>query len=354
MHAFRQRFGNAVIACSLMVVLALASQSGGFAQVSHEPRRVGVIFNSVPLNQLDGPAPTSTAALAIQGELVNSGWKPGQSVEILWRSAESDFSRFPAIIDELLQRRVDVIVVGHNELAEEVRKKARTLPIVVSSARNLTKSGLVSEIGRPGGNVTGVELIPGIELFMKRLDILRTLLPGMSRVAHIWWEPRKRKSDWGTVLNPPGARNEAWEQSANRDVVLTAYQVETVEEVDAALAHAKRMKAQAVLVDDSSIFYLPAVQAQVHTAGEKHQIPVMHSWLSGVETGGLIAYGIEPDLNFRRAAYYVHRILMGAKPADLPVERMDNFKLYVNRKAAMAIGLSLPDLILVRADKLIE
>lgn len=356
MCTFRGFIGKvfALLAWAVLFALPLASPPPGFAQSVQKPPRVGVIFNSVPISQLDPTALTSTAALAIQSELTKSGWKSGQNVEILWRSAESDFSRFPAIIEELLRRRVDVIVVGHNELAEEVRKKTQTVPIVLSSARNLTRSPLVSELARPGGNVTGVELIPGIELFMKRLEVLRELVPGLSRVAHVWWEPGKRKRDWGAVLNPVGGRHEAWEQSANRDLVLMAYQVASVEEVEAALVHAKRMQVQAVLVDDSPPFYNPANQRQIHEAAKKHRIAVMHTWLSGVETGGLIAYGIEPDLNFRKAGYYVARLLKGDKAADLPIERLTNYQLYVNKSAAQAIGVSLPESILVRADKLIE
>lgn len=352
MRAFRKRLGMpfTLVACTVLVT----SVSTSLAQPSHgKVPRVGVIFNSIPRSQLEGPTPTSTAALAIQGELVKAGRNPGQNVEVLWRSAESDYSRFPALIDELLQQRVDVIVVGHNALAEEVRKKTRTVPIVMNSGFDLLKSGLISEFAKPGGNVTGVELVPGIEMLMKRLETLRELIPSLARVGMMWVQP-KRTRDWGTVMNPRGARNAIWEESANRDVVTLAYQLESIDEIDAAVAAAVRMKAHAMVVEGCPICYQPAVQARIHAAAEKHRIPVMHEWLSGVETGGLIGYGVEPDSNFRRAGHYVARILGGAKAAELPVERLSDFKLYVNRKAATAIGLRLPDSIVVRADKIFE
>lgn len=306
------------------------------------------------MTELQGAAPSNGGALAFQEELAKAGWQSGKNVEILWRSAESDFTRFPSLIEEMLRHEVAVIVVGHNELAAEVRKKSRIIPIVMSAGFDVVKTGLVRELAKPGGNVTGVELIPGIELFMKRLEVLRELVPGLRRVAYLCCIGAKRDLPWGAVMNPAGSRGPAWETSPHRDVVVHRYHIEHPEEIDAAIAHAAATPVRAIMVVGCAACYLPAVQAQIHAAARKHSLPTMHESLSGVETGGLVGYGTEPDANLRRAAHYVARILAGAKPGELPVERMDNFKLYLNIRAAASIGMKLPESLVIRADKVFD
>jgi putative ABC transport system substrate-binding protein len=183
---------------------------------------------------------------------------------------------------------------------------------------------------------------------------LREAVPGVTRVAYLCCIGGKRDKDWGTVMNPPGKRDAAWEASAHRDVVMVEYQVLDVEEIEEAVAHAARAKVQAVTIDSCAACYLTPVQARLHAALEKHRLPATNYWLNSVANGGLLAYGTEPDLNFRRAGYYVGRILNGARAAELPVERLDDIKLYVNRSAARAIGISLPASILLRADRVFD
>lgn len=339
------------VALCTVIIAGLGEANG---QSSSRRARVGVLFNAIPMAELQESSLTSRPALAIRGEIIKAGWRPGENVEVLWRSAESRFERFPELIDELVQRRVDVIVVGHNELAALVRKRAPTMPIVMNSGFDLVNSGLVEGLSRPGGNITGVEIIPSIELFMKRLEIFRELVPGLKRVAFVCCIGQARKREWGSVWNAPGKRSPAWENSPNRDIVLLAYEIESADEIEAAMAHAAGMKVQAVLVESCAACYLLPVQRRFHAAAERHRLPAMHEWLNAVESGALIGYGSEPEANFRRAGYYVGRILNGAKPTDLPVERMDNFKLHLNNKAAQAIGLSVPPSLQLRADKVFE
>jgi putative tryptophan/tyrosine transport system substrate-binding protein len=345
--------GARVVACAVLI-LALFAAAGADAQPTGRKARVGVILNAVPPSQLQPGALTSTYALAIQEEIVRAGWHPGRNLEILWRTAESDFSRFPAIIDELLRQRVDVFLVGHNELAHLVRKKAPTTPIVMHSGVELMRDGLVATLAKPGGNITGAEVIPSTELFMKQLSVLREGVPGMTRVAYLCCIGWKRKNEWGTVQNPPGKRNPVWETSPHRDVVVLRYEFENLDEIEAAVAHAARAKVHAVIVAGCAACFQADVQRRIHAALEKHRLPAISSWLDAVANGWMMGYGIEPDLQFRRAGYYVGRILNGARPAELPVERLDNFKLYVNRKTAKAIGLPFPDLLLLRADRVFD
>ena len=340
----------------VLLALAAAGASPAHSQAGTRPARVGVIFNALPMTQLKPLAPTATSALAMQDEIIKAGWRPGRNVEILWRSAEGDPSRFASIIDELLRHKVDVLVVGHNALAIEARKRAPAVPIVMHSGGDVVRAGLVETLARPGGSVTGVEAVPGADLFMKQLEVMLELVPGLRRIA--WVGPIgffKPDREWGSVVNPPGKRNPRWEIPALRELVVLAYQLESIDEIEQAVAHAARMKAQAILVTDCAACYQAPVQARINAAVEKYRLPAMNgAWLNAVENGTLIGYGIEPDLNFRRAGYYVGRILNGAKAAELPVERLDNFKLHLNRRAARAIGITLPESLLLRADRVFE
>ncbi len=347
---------NARLLAIGLLALAAASATPAHSQAGGRQARVGVIFNALPISQLQAPAPTATAALAMQDEIIKAGWRPGRNVEILWLSAEGDFSRFPAIIDELLRHKVDVMVVGHNELAIEARKRAPAMPIVIHQGVDLVRAGLVEKLSRPGGNVTGVEGFPGPEVLAKQVDLMLELVPGLRRIAVL--APIgffKREREWGSVVNPLGKRPRIWDTPRLRDVVLLAYQLERVDEIEEAVAHASRMKAQAVIVTSCAACYQAPIQARINAAVESHRLPAMNGhWLSAVENGTLVGFGTEPDLNFRRAGYYVGRILNGAKAAELPVERLDNFKLHINRRAARAIGIAIPDSILLRADRIFD
>lgn len=348
---------NARLLAIGLLALAAASATPAHSQPGGRQARVGVIFNALPMSQLQPQAPTAAAALAIHDEIIKAGWRPGRNVEILWRSAEGDFSRFPSIIDELLRQKVDVMVVGHNELALEVRKRAPALPIVMTFGGDVVRAGLVERLSRPGGNVTGVEVIPGPDLLMKQLEVLVELVTGLRRIAVVEATVGlfKREREWGSVVNPPGKRSPRWETPALREVVVLAYELESIDDIEQAVGHAARMKAQAILVAGCAACYQAPVQARINAAVERHRLPAMNgAWLSAVENGTLIGYGIEPDLNFRRAGHYVGRILNGGKPAEMAVERLDNFKLHINRSAARAIGTTIPESLLLRADKVFD
>lgn len=310
-------------------------------------RKVGVILNFTPQSELASGAVTGPAARAIQEGIASAGWKPGGDIEILWRSAEGDAARFPRLIDELLARGVEVMVVGQNELAEDVRKKSRTLPIVISSGVNLNKSALVAELRRPGGNVTGLEMFPGPEYVLKMLEALRQVHPDLSEVALV--SVRKRDREWGTTVTPPEARQHA----ALKGLAVLAFDIESLHELEPAIAHAKGLKVRVAILA-GGLFYQRHAQLRAHAIMEKHGMAAMHQWTAAVENGGLMGYGIEPDLNFRKAGYYAGRILKGAKAGELPVERLNNYLLYINTTAAKSIGLKFPPGVLLRADKVIE
>lgn len=327
-------------------IVLLALLHGSFecaARPLHNPPRVGVIFNTARMSQLQPDSLTSTAALSIQEEIVKAAFKPGKDVLMYWRSIESNWSRYDSVVDELLKLDIDILVIsGNDEAARNLARKAPELRIVVASSGGAESLGLAS-LARPGGNITGVE----IDLnFLKMLEMLREIVPTLSRVAFLGDD---KVRPWGETVPVSEARR----QSAARDVQVLDYGIDTIDEVEAALAHAKQRGAQAVVVC-CALFYLPESQRRVHAAAAKNKLPAIHWRLSAVETGGLAAYGIEQDLNFRKAGAYVAKILKGANPGDLPVERLYDLKLHLNKSAAKAIGLTLPPTLLLRAHKVID
>jgi len=280
----------------------------------------------------------------LQG-LRDLGYVEGRNIVIEYRDAERKLERLPALAAELVALKVDVIVASGTLAALAAKQATRTLPIVFSPAGDPVGSGLVTSLARPGGNVTGLSAFAP-ELVGKRLELLKQAVPGVSRVAVLW---------------QPGAFGERTEKDilkraevAGRDLHLPLQFVEARGPADFARAFSDMSIARAdALTVLASNMFVSERRRLVDLAAAK-RLPAVYSARELVDAGGLMSYGANlADLN-RRAATYVDRILKGTKPADLPVEQPAKFELILNLKTAKALGLTIPQSVLGRADEVIQ
>jgi len=282
---------------------------------------------------------------AFRQGLRDLGYVEGRNLVIEIRSAEGKLERLPALAAELVALKVDVIVAGGTPAALAAKQATTTLPIVVSAAGDPVTSGLVTSLARPGGNVTGLSMLSP-DLVGKCLEQLKQAVPGVSRVAVLW---------------QPGAVPERTEKDILQGAEVAAralgVQLQFVEargpeEFDRAFSEIIRVRAGALTVLPSSMFI--SERRRLVDLAAKNRLPAVYSVREFVDAGSFMAYGPNlPDLN-RRAATYVDRILKGAKPGDLPIEQPTKFELVINLKTAKALGLTIPQSLLQRADQVIE
>ncbi len=282
---------------------------------------------------------------AFRQGLRDLGYIEGRNVVIEYRSAGDKIEGLAALAAELVALKVDVIVAPDTPAALAAKQAARTLPIVFTYVADPVTSGLVTTVARPGGNVTGLSVL-GPELVGKRLERLKQAVPGVSRVA-VLWQP-------GGVVE--GTEKERLKRAEVAGLAL-GVQIQFVgvrspEDFDRAFSEMTRAHAGALTVLPTAM--LVNERKRVVELAAKNRLPAIYPWREFVDAGGLMAYG--PDLadSFRRAATYVDKILKGAKPADLPVEQPTKFELVINLKTAKALGLTIPQSLLLRADQVIE
>jgi putative ABC transport system substrate-binding protein len=281
----------------------------------------------------------------LQG-LRDLGYVEGRNLLIEYRDAAGKTERFPALAAELVALKVDVIVAGGGTLAALAAKQATTtLPIVFAAVGNPVAEGLVTSLARPGGNVTGLSLVQQ-ELVGKSLELLKQAVPEVSRVALLLKPdamPDRAKKD---RLNAADVAARAL------GVRLQVVEARGPEDFDRAFSDMTRARAGALAVLATPVF--DSERRRLVDLAAKNRLPTVYSYRSYVEAGGLMSYG--PDLadSFRRAATYVDKILKGAKPGDLPVEQPTKFELVINLKTAKALGLTIPQSLLERADEVIQ
>ncbi len=280
----------------------------------------------------------------LQG-LRDLGYAEGRNVAIEYRDAEGKLDRLPALAAELVALKVDVIVASGTLAALAAKQATRTLPIVLSPAADPVTSGLVTSLARPGGNVTGLSVL-GPELVGKRLELLKQAVPGVNRVAVLW---------------QPGAFGERTEKNLLKDAEVAAralgVQLQFVEargpaDLQRAFSDMTKARADALIVVGSAM--LLDERRRLVDLAAKNRLPVGYPWREPVDAGGLMSYGTNIADLCRRAATYVDKILKGAKPADLPVEQPTKFELLINLKTAKALGLTIPQSVLGRADEVIQ
>lgn len=276
--------------------------------------------------------------------LKDFGYVEGQNVTVFYRFAEGHNDAIPGLLGELMQLRPDVLVaVGApvSRLMINAVKNATDIPIV-SLSSDPVAAGLVASLARPGGRVTGVSMMQGPDgLTGKRIDLLKDALPTATRV--------------GMMFNPEytlGEIAQAQKVASRRGITLLPSPVRRVDEIEDAITMLARERVDAVDVEPSSPFI--SYQPEIATLLLQHKIPAVSELRALIEAGGLISYGPSIFDAAKRLAYFVDRILKGAKPADLPVEQATRFEMVVNMKTARLLNIELSPILLARADELIE
>ena len=333
--------------CGRFALVAFAAANSCFplATQAQAPkvRRVAVVFWRIPPADLTGHPPAFPGARTLLESLGERGWVSGRNLEVLWRSAEGSEAKRDRILDELVAARVDVIAISGNDLVKAAMARTRSIPIVMLFSVAPVEAGLVDSLARPTGNVTGVLAEDALGLHGKRRALLKQAAPRTKRVALL--------TDPVDMENDRAAR--AGELARALGLTLMPYAVGTHKQLEDAVENAVEQGADALFVD-ASFAAVAKNQPAFHALAERHRLPAMHANGNAVRTGGLMAYGNKPGVVYQRTAYFIDRILRGAKPADMPVEQPAAYTLVLNLTAAKAIGLTLPPALIAQADEVLQ
>jgi len=331
---------RAFIGTAAAGVLVLSSRAS--AQRAEKLPRVAVVFSSVPVTDMAGSEPVNRLARTFVHRLRELGFVEGRNIVIDRRSAEGRFERMPAIMRELVISGVDVIFTTDPEAAGRATK---SIPIV-ALFDNPVYEGLIANLARPEGNITGVGSESDPAINGKRLQLLKEIAPKTIRIA---WIAQSRNPEKATM---PYFRPETQAAIRALGITVTAVDVDTVEQFEPAFAALARDRPDGLIVSDSSVNYThPRLIADF---AARQKIPAVYYRREYAEAGGLVSYGANFDDQFRRAADLVDKILKGAKPGDLPFELPTKLELVINLRAAKALGITVPQSLLLRADELIE
>ena len=324
---------------------ALAAPIAVDAQQTPRPPRVGIVMPTPP------PPARHPWLDGLREGLRQLGYVEGQTIrlEVRWPAGVTTPGSEDLLLN-LLALPVDVIVVPTSGLAIRAKRATTTIPIVAAAAGALVEVGVVASLARPGGNATGLTT-QGAEISAKRVELLKEVLPTLSRVAAIASPYDIVAGEFGGVFENVFERQI---ETATRAVgfQLEVLRVKTPADLDAAFQTATQSRVGAVMTVTNPFFVLNA--ARVAELALKHRLPVAAYYREEVEAGALMSYGVDRADMWRRAATYVDRILKGAKPSDLPIEQPRKFELVINLKTAKALGLSIPPSLLLRADQVIE
>jgi putative tryptophan/tyrosine transport system substrate-binding protein len=313
--------------CALLCVLCFSAEAQQRAKIF----RIGAL--------LPGTAPS---AARLRRELREIGYVEGKNISFENRYADNQVDRLPALVDELVRLKVDVLVVSWPPAALAAKKATRTIPIVVYNVADPVALGLVDSLARPGGNITGVTIITET-LAGKRLELLKETVPKLSRVAMLW-NPK----------NPGNVLQLKQSQQAAHELGLQLYSIEvsSPDKFDSAFREAVKANCAALAMTQDPVF-----TSNLKLIAElviKNRRPAIYTRGGFVESGGLMSYGANQAEQDKRAASLIDKILKGRKPAELPVEQPTKFDLVINLKTAERIGLTIPPNVLARADKVIR
>jgi len=319
----------------------LAMPLAAEAQQAGKVYRVGLVFTTAPVSEMIGPDPVHPLVRSFLDGLRALGYVQGRNLVLEPRSAEGKFERFREILEELVSLKVDVLVVAGNPMTQRAKEVTSTVPIVMMFVNDPVTDGLVPSLARPGGNVTGVTGTAGPEIEGKRVELLKQALPKIRRVAFLGTKP-----DWE---DPFGKSTQAAAQALR---VTLLHAEHTPDNYADAFARIVRERPDALLVPNTTSNF--ARRRLIVDFATKSRLPGMYPVRDFTEAGGLMSYGLDFRDQFRRIAVYVDKILKGAKPADLPVEQPTKFELVINLKTAKALGLKIPQPVLIRADEVIQ
>lgn len=281
---------------------------------------------------------------ALRDGLRSAGWVEGGNLHIEYRAAGGQTDRLPALAQELVDLKPDLIITSAPQPSRAAKNATSTIPIIFISVADPVRVGLVVSLARPGGNVTGVAtLVPG-GFLGKGLELLKQAVPKATRIAALL-NPTNEVANALFPLEAPLAARQL-------GVQLLVHEVRTPDGIERAIDTAVQEKADALWVVGDPIFHTPA--QRVPDLAARAKLPAMYLVRDLVTAGGLMSYGPDFDELFRRGAVYVDKILKGAKPADLPVEQPTKFYLVINLKTAKALGITIPQSLLLRADEVIQ
>jgi ABC-type uncharacterized transport system substrate-binding protein len=326
----KRKLGSFALCAALLAL-------GSFAD-AQQPKKVPRI------GYLSGSSPSAMSARieAFGQGLRELGYVEGKNIVIEYRYAEGKLDRLPVLAAELLRLNVEVIVTGGALVTRAAKEATVTIPIVMTQDPDPVGSGFVASLARPGGNITGLSNLSP-ELSGKRLELLKEIVPKLSRVAVL-----------GTSTRPGTAQELKEVELASEALGVKIQYLDVLgpKDIETAFRAASKGRADAVLVLGSPV--LNSQRAHVVDLAVKNRLPAVYGQPQYVEDGGLLSYAPSYTDLFRRAATYVDKILKGAKPADLPVEQPTKFEFIINLKAAKQIGLTIPPNVLARADKVIR
>jgi putative tryptophan/tyrosine transport system substrate-binding protein len=286
------------------------------------------------------PASRTYRTEAFRQGLKELGYIEGKNIAIEYRFAEARSERLPELAQDLVRLKVDIIFAGGHPATEAAKNATQTIPIVTSS-QDPVSSGFVAGLARPGGNITGLTNLTS-ELVGKRLELLKEVIPQLFRVAVLWTPSHPASTIW--------RRTEVVAQSLG--VQLQAAEVRDRDDLEPAFAAIKRERAEALLMLRNPL--VNDLTKRIANLAAESRLPAIYDEKRFPQLGGLMSYGTDPADVDRRAAIYIDKILKGARPADLPIERPTKFELVINLKTAKALGLKIPAHLLMEADKVIE
>jgi putative ABC transport system substrate-binding protein len=321
----------------LSILFAVTLLTVGVIAEAQQPKKVAHICNI-------GSSVSATAEYIkpFQQRLRELGYLEGQNLLIDYRYFEGKVERLPELAAEFVRLNCDVIVTQGTEAPEAVKNATRTIPVVMAYSADAVRRGIVADLARPGGNITGLTDM-GAQLFGKRLELLKDTVPKLARVAFLW-SP--------TQLGAADNLKETETVARFLRVAVQSLEVKGPGDIEGAFQAATKKRAQALILSGGG-FFGPHYTRIVELAA-KSRLPGTYPNFQYVEAGGLMSYGEDRSEMFRRAAEIVDRILKGTKPADIPVEKPKKFDFLINLKAAKQIGLAIPPEVLARATRLIK
>jgi putative ABC transport system substrate-binding protein len=325
------------LAVGLAVSLALAPVTAESQQAS-KVYRVGFLhWGSLTSDQ-------QIQIQAFEQALRQRGWVTGENLVITYRYAEGQYDRLPALAGELARLEPHVIVALPTVATRAAKDVTSTIPIVMMNVSDPIGEGFITSLARPGANVTGLAYIPTLEIYAKQLQLLKETVPRAQRIAVLW-----------NPANPAAAPIVRTVEDAARALGVPELRVSGArapEEFEPAFRAMTQARADALLVVADSVF--STHKARLFDLSRRHRLPTMSGQDDYAKAGGLMSYAANRTDLYRRAAGYVDRLLRGASPAELPVEQPTKFELVINLKTAKALGLTIPQSLLVRADEIIE
>jgi len=288
------------------------------------------------------PAVDAPRLDALRQRLRQLGYTDRQNIAFDYRHADANSGELPGLAEELVRLKVDIVVAVATSAAVAAKNASRTVPIVFIGVFDLIAAGLVDNLARPTGNITGFSNMIS-ELSAKRLELLKESVPKLSRIA-VMWEPQ--------IVSSAQQWKESELASKKLGLQIHSMQIRGPNQYESAFTEAAAARSAALAVTLTPTFL--SDQKQVADLAIKHRWPSIFAYESSVDAGGFMSYGPNPIDQYRRAATYVDKLLKGAKPADMPVQQPTEFELVVNQKTAKKIGVMVPQSVLARAEKVIE